>query len=128
LLFCARSAGAQPVVEPGPPPALAETAAPAAPPPPVEPATEAPPAPEIDPPAPPPDEAPVDADPPRPRRERPPDHRVLHGFRLGYMYLMHSGRPDPADPNRTVLEGLGLESPSSFLIGYEVIYRLVGHS
>lgn len=70
----------------------------------------------------------LDREEPSDPEERPIGKRVLHGFRLGYVYLMRGGSPDPGHPDQTVLERLELRSPSSFLVGYELIYRLVGHS
>ncbi len=63
---------------------------------------------------------------------RPITKKMLHGFRLGFGYIAHGNDPDPTPspnaPDQTVLESLGMRSPSTFLIGYEAFYRLVGHS
>jgi hypothetical protein len=67
------------------------------------------------------------------RSKRPVTRRVLHGFRLGYLHLMNYDRPvasnDPScqDCTLSVKERYGLRSPHQFLIGYEVMGRMVGH-
>ncbi len=61
-------------------------------------------------------------------QRRPVEKRLLHGFRLGFSYIANTSRPDADNPDQTVLEGYGMQSPSMFLMGYEMFYRLVGHS
>lgn len=71
---------------------------------------------------------------PAPAREieapPPPDaERLLHGFRLGYMFVNDYDRPiDEDDPHSSLKEELDMKSPHLFVIGYEVMRRMVGHS
>lgn len=60
----------------------------------------------------------------------PPDaERLLHGFRLGYMFVNDYDRPiDKDDPGSSLKEQLDMKSPHLFVIGYEVMRRMVGHS
>lgn len=55
------------------------------------------------------------------------DDRLLHGFRLGYLFLFNHDVPvDPSDPNSSLEREHGLRSPHQFLIGYEVANRVTG--
>lgn len=56
-----------------------------------------------------------------------PDRRLLHGFRLGYSFLVNGDAEHPDEPGTTVEESYGLETPHQFVVGYEAFYRLVGH-
>jgi len=47
-----------------------------------------------------------------------PDAQLLHGFRLGYVWF---------GANEEELAEMKLRTPHSFLIGYELAYRMVGH-
>jgi hypothetical protein len=58
----------------------------------------------------------------------PDDYSLLHGFRLGYGYVMDYDKPVPAFDGQSLKDKAGLRSPHHFLIGYEVMYRVVGHS
>jgi hypothetical protein len=58
----------------------------------------------------------------------PDDATVLHGFRLGYGYVMNYDEKVPAFQGQSLKEKLGLRAPSHFLLGYEIVYRVVGHS
>jgi hypothetical protein len=67
----------------------------------------------------------------RPPEEPPPvdvteesTGSLLHGFRLGYAYMFQP----PSFEGEGDLERYGLESPHNFLIGYEMFYRVIGHS
>jgi hypothetical protein len=55
--------------------------------------------------------------------------RFLHGFRLGYLYV--NGIHDPINPEHPELGSLsskyGMRSPHQFLIGYEGMWRMIGH-
>jgi hypothetical protein len=64
----------------------------------------------------------------RPVTKSPDDYSILHGFRLGYGYVMNYDQPTEAFEGKSLKEKLGLRSPSHFLLGYEVVYRVVGHS
>ncbi len=57
--------------------------------------------------------------------------RILHGFRMGYLYVMNSEHPtqspnDASCPNCSLEEKYDLRTPHQFLIGYELMARLVG--
>jgi hypothetical protein len=58
----------------------------------------------------------------------PDDALLLHGFRLGYGYVFNYDEPSSAFENRSFKDRAGLRSPHHFLLGYEVVYRVVGHS
>jgi hypothetical protein len=61
--------------------------------------------------------------------DEPVHQKTLHGFRLGYMYVSHFDKQtDPDDPESSLKERADMKSPHLFLIGYEVMRRLVGHS
>jgi hypothetical protein len=53
------------------------------------------------------------------------ERRLLHGFRLGYLYFVNYDRalPGKVAPR----DQLDMESPHQFLIGYELTGRLVGN-
>ena len=53
---------------------------------------------------------------------------VLHGFRLGYGYVMNYDKPAEAFNGQSLKDKVGLRSPHHFLLGYEVVYRVVSHS
>jgi hypothetical protein len=71
-------------------------------------------------PAPPPDTSPSTSD--------PGDETFLHGFRLGYGYVMNYDRPVAALDGQSLKDKVGLRTPQQFLYGYEFIYRATGHS
>jgi hypothetical protein len=58
----------------------------------------------------------------------PDDETLLHGFRLGYGYVMNYDKPAIAFDGKSLQEVAGLRSPHHFLLGYEAVYRVVGHS
>lgn len=62
---------------------------------------------------------------------RPVDRRVLHGFRMGYLYIANYDKPiasdDPDCLNCSMKDRYELRTPHQFLIGYEVMGRLIGH-
>lgn len=58
----------------------------------------------------------------------PDDSTILHGFRLGYGYVMNYDQPAVAFDGKSLKQQAGLRSPHHFLLGYEVVYRVVGHS
>ena len=64
---------------------------------------------------------------PAPTRS-PDDYTFLHGFRIGYGYIMNYDQPSAALNGQSLKEKLNLRSPSHFLLGYEVVYRVVSHS
>ena len=73
-------------------------------------------------PAPPPMEPDEAAPPPK------PGERFLHGFRFGYGYVMNYQKPVPAFGGKSLAEKVNMRTPSQFLLGYEAMYRLTGHS
>jgi len=58
----------------------------------------------------------------------PDDSTILHGFRLGYGYVMNYDKPAESFDGKSLKEKAGLRSPHHFLLGYEVVYRVVSHS
>ena len=58
----------------------------------------------------------------------PDDETLLHGFRLGYGYVMNYDKPAIAFDGKSLQQVAGLRSPHHFLLGYEAVYRVVGHS
>jgi hypothetical protein len=68
------------------------------------------------------------ADAPRPGPKSPDDALLLHGLRLGYGYVFNYSDPSSAFENKSFQDRAGLRSPHHFLLGYEVVYRVVGHS
>jgi hypothetical protein len=58
----------------------------------------------------------------------PDDSTFLHGFRLGYGYVANYDQPAEAFNGKSLKEQAGLRSPHHFLLGYEVVYRVVSHS
>ncbi len=63
--------------------------------------------------------------------KREPTKRFVHGFRIGYLHLMNSDlptdTPDAECPNCSLEERHDLKTPHQFLIGYELMGRIVGH-
>jgi hypothetical protein len=57
-----------------------------------------------------------------------PEERLLHGFRLGYGYVMNFDKPAKAFDGQSLADKTGMRSPSHLLLGYEVMGRLAGHS
>jgi hypothetical protein len=58
--------------------------------------------------------------------DEPPLRRLLHGFRLGYNYTANVDTCQ--EPCQSLAERYGLRSPHSFVIGYELAYRMIGNS
>ncbi|MBZ0120036.1 MAG: hypothetical protein K8H88_23810 [Sandaracinaceae bacterium] len=52
---------------------------------------------------------------------------LLHGFRLGYMYTFDIEAPLGPNDSRNFIEAYGMRSPHSFVFGYEVAWRMIGH-
>ncbi len=64
---------------------------------------------------------------------RSPGQRFLHGIRIGWTFIQNfevRNRPgeNDGDPMQSVKEKYGLKTPHMMLIGYEGMYRIVGHS
>jgi hypothetical protein len=55
--------------------------------------------------------------------------RFLHGFRLGYLYVAGINNPiDSTNPDSgTLASRYGMRSPHQFLLGYEAMWRMIGH-
>ncbi|MBX3191861.1 MAG: hypothetical protein KF819_33025 [Labilithrix sp.] len=58
----------------------------------------------------------------------PDDSTFLHGFRIGYGFTANYDQPVPAFDGKSLKEKVGMRTPNHFLLGYEVIYRVVGRS
>jgi hypothetical protein len=56
------------------------------------------------------------------------DSHFLHGFRLGYSYVYNYDQPLPSLGNKSFADRTGTKSPHNFLLGYEMLVRLMGHS
>lgn len=54
--------------------------------------------------------------------------RVLHGFRLGYGYVANFDKPVKGLGGASLSDKIGMRSPHSMLIGYELMYRMTGQS
>ncbi len=63
-----------------------------------------------------------------PPRKSPDDAALLHGFRLGYGHVFNYGRPLESMDGMSLKDSARMRTPHHFLIGYEVLYRVVGHS
>ncbi len=63
-----------------------------------------------------------------PRSDRLVDQKFLHGFRLGYAYVANSERPIDSLGGHSLKERIDMKTPHSFLLGYEGMTRMVGHS
>lgn len=65
-------------------------------------------------------------------RHEPAPHRFLHGFRLGYNFTAnYDERPRDAAgmaTGQSLAQEFGMRSPHSFVIGYEIAYRMIGNS
>src|SRR5688500_15526253 len=63
---------------------------------------------------------------------RPPGERFLHGMRIGWTYIFNfnveNRTPDEGDTMVSVKDKFGLKTPHMMLIGYEGMYRIIGHS
>jgi hypothetical protein len=53
--------------------------------------------------------------------------KLLHGFRLGYMFVLELDEPN-AEGAPSIADKYGIKSPHFFLIGYEVTWRMAGFS
>jgi hypothetical protein len=81
-------------------------------------------------PAPAPSSAPArepELDPDRAPAPEPDDTIFLHGFRLGYLYIFGLDTPVSEENTQPYGERYGIRSPHSFMLGYELAWRLIGH-
>ncbi len=60
--------------------------------------------------------------------KNPDDDTFLHGFRIGYGYVMNYDKPVASLDGKSLKDRVDLRTPSHFLIGYEVVDRVIGHS
>src|SRR5262249_13319009 len=60
--------------------------------------------------------------------ERLVARRFLHGFRLGYGYIAGFDQPASSLGGASLKEKTGMKTPHHFLLGYEGMLRMVGHS
>jgi hypothetical protein len=54
--------------------------------------------------------------------------RLLHGFRIGYGYVVNYDKPAAGLGGDSLKQRADLRAPSHLLLGYEVLYRVVSHS
>jgi len=65
---------------------------------------------------------------------RPPGARLLHGIRLGYNFISNYDvmtRGCDSDGNnctKSLKDEFGIQTPHTMILGYEAMYRIVGHS
>src|SRR5688572_4928949 len=55
------------------------------------------------------------------------DSRFLSGFRIGYAYTANDQKPLASLDGKSFREAVGTRSPHSFLLGYEIMVRMIGH-
>jgi hypothetical protein len=56
------------------------------------------------------------------------EERLLQGFRFGYSYITNYQTPVQTFNGQSIADKVGMRSPHSFLVGYEAMYRMAGHS
>jgi hypothetical protein len=56
------------------------------------------------------------------------DRKFLHGFRLGYAYVANYDQKMESLGGQSLKDKVGMKTPHNFLIGYEGMVRMVGHS
>jgi hypothetical protein len=61
-------------------------------------------------------------------RDRLVEQKFLHGFRLGYAYTANFDKKIESLDNQSLKDKIDMKTPHSFLIGYEGMVRMVGHS
>jgi len=66
--------------------------------------------------------------PARSDAERLVERRFLHGFRIGYGYVANFDAPATSLGGKSFKDKTGMKTPHHFLLGYEAVLRLVGHS
>jgi len=60
--------------------------------------------------------------------DRLAESHFLHGFRIGYSFVANYDKPLNALDGRSFKDKAGVRSPHNFLIGYEMVLRMMGHS
>lgn len=55
------------------------------------------------------------------------DSRFLNGFRIGYVYTANDEKPLESLRGKSFREAVGTRAPHSFLLGYEIMLRMIGH-
>ncbi|MGZ3420158.1 MAG: hypothetical protein ACXWUG_09325 [Polyangiales bacterium] len=63
-----------------------------------------------------------------PDSDNPDDRKFLSGIRLGYSYVYKYNQPLDSLGGQTLQQKVGLRSPHEFIVGYEAMYRMAGHS
>src|SRR5439155_2610084 len=58
---------------------------------------------------------------------RPVGRRLLQGIRIGYNYISKYDQPT-RDGGKSLKDEFGLKTPHTMILGYELTYRIVGHS
>lgn len=61
-------------------------------------------------------------------RDKLAESHFLHGFRLGYSFVANYDKPLESLDGRSFKDKAGVKSPHNFLIGYEMLVRMMGHS
>ncbi len=56
------------------------------------------------------------------------DRRLLHGMRLGYLFVNEYDKKLEGLGGQSLKDRVNLRSPHQFLVGYEAFYRMMGHS
>jgi hypothetical protein len=56
------------------------------------------------------------------------EQKFLHGFRLGYAYVANYDKPVDTFQGKSLKDQVDMRTPHHFLIGYEGMLRMVGHS
>jgi hypothetical protein len=62
------------------------------------------------------------------KRDKLAESHFLHGFRIGYSFVANYDKPLSSLDGRSFKEKAGVRSPHNFLLGYEVLIRMMGHS
>lgn len=62
------------------------------------------------------------------RESSPDDDRFLHGFRIGASYTFKYDEPVEGLDGKSLREVARMRAPAHFLLGYEVVYRVVSQS
>ncbi len=65
---------------------------------------------------------------PKSPRDRLVEQRFLNGFRLGYAYVANYDKPVESLGGQSLKDRIDMKTPHHFLLGYEGVVRMVGHS
>ena len=61
-------------------------------------------------------------------RDKLVEQRFLNGFRIGYAYVANYDKPIDALGGQSLKDKIDMKTPHHFLLGYEGMVRMVGHS